>query len=184
MATAPTGRVALFSIKPQYAEAILGGSKKVEFRRTALAKDVSHVVVYATSPVQRVVGAFEVEGVEVAVPSTLWQTYGSVGGIRREDYESYFSGAERAYAIKVRRPRAWSQSLCLQDLSPGLRPPQSYQYLRDAALARIEPLLVDGNRTGPLHWLLDGAVGRAVTLHGCLTRPVRQRLHLRLGTRP
>jgi len=142
MATTATGRVALFSIKPQYAEAILAGSKEVEFRRTALAADVTHVVIYATSPVQRVLGTFEVAGVEQATPTSLWTSYGRVGGIGLEDYLDYFTGAETAYAIKVRRPQTWTEPLALEALSPGLRAPQSYQYLRDEALARIAPLLL------------------------------------------
>ncbi len=62
MASAAIGRVALFSIHPQYAEAILAGTKSVEFRRTPLADDVTHVVVYATAPTKMVVGIFEVDG--------------------------------------------------------------------------------------------------------------------------
>lgn len=158
MATSTPRRVALFSIKPQYAAAILAGTKKVEFRRTALAEDVSHVVVYATSPVRQVVGTFEVGGVEKAAPSALWRTYGSVGGIKREDYESYFVGTEHAYAIKVHRPHAWSRPLCLHDLDPGLRAPQSYQYLRDTALATVEPLL-DGRGSSVLHRLIEALAG-------------------------
>ncbi|MDP3712160.1 MAG: ASCH domain-containing protein [Mycobacteriales bacterium] len=150
MADTATGRVALFSIKPEYATAILDGSKEVEFRRTSLASDVSHVVIYATSPVQRVVGTFEVAGVESALPAALWTTYGRVGGIGLENYEDYFTGTDSAYAIKVRRPRSWAQPLTLDELSPGLRAPQSYQYLRDDALARIGPLLEpDPRRTLP-----------------------------------
>lgn len=141
MAATATGRVALFSIKPQYADAILSGSKEVEFRRTALAPDVSHVVIYATTPVQRVIGAFEVAGVEEAPPAALWDVYGRVGGIARDDYMGYFRGAQSAYAIRVSRPSRWAQPLSLQDLSPGLRPPQSYQYLREDALNRVWPML-------------------------------------------
>lgn len=152
MASTATGRVALFSIKPQYAEAILKGTKKVEFRRTTLAPDVSHIVIYATTPVQKVIGTFEVDGVDRARPSTLWDTYGGVGGIDRSDYMDYFEGSDSAYAIRVRAPRTWTQPLALADLSPGLRAPQSYQYLRDEALAKVVPLLT-GERASLLERL-------------------------------
>lgn len=141
MADAATGRVALFSIKPEYANAILDGSKEVEFRRTSLASDVSHVVIYATSPVQRVVGTFEVAGVESAVPEELWANYSHVGGIGHAAYTGYFAGTDTGYAIKVRRPRLLDTPLRLDDLSPGLRAPQSYQYLRGEALKRVTPYL-------------------------------------------
>lgn len=141
MASATTGRVALFSIKPQYAHAILDGSKEVEFRRTSLAPDVSHVVIYATSPIKKVIGTFEVAGVERALPEALWRTYRSVGAIARDDYTGYFEGTDTAYAIKVRSPQQLLHPLDLSDLSPGLRAPQSYQYLRDGALAKVTPFL-------------------------------------------
>ena len=38
------------SIHPVYANAILTGDKKVEFRKRRLAADVTHVLVYATAP--------------------------------------------------------------------------------------------------------------------------------------
>ena len=53
-------RVALLSIRPEYAEAIFAGRKTVEFRRAPLADDVSVVVVYVTQPVGRVIGWFTV----------------------------------------------------------------------------------------------------------------------------
>lgn len=143
MAATATGRVALFSIRPQYADAILTGSKEVEFRRTALAADVSHVVIYATTPVRKVVGAFEVAGVDAARPAALWESYGPVGGIQQSDYMDYFEGTESAYAIKVRHPRRWDEPLTLEELSPGLRAPQSYQYLRNEALAKVTPMLTE-----------------------------------------
>ncbi len=52
----------LLSIKPKYAELIFDGSKKFEFRRTIFKNiQVKTVVVYASSPVQRVIGEFQIE---------------------------------------------------------------------------------------------------------------------------
>ena len=51
---------ALLSIKPEYAEKILKGEKLVEFRIVAFAQEVSKIFIYATSPVCRIVGEFEV----------------------------------------------------------------------------------------------------------------------------
>lgn len=159
MADTATGRVALFSIKPQYADAILDGSKEVEFRRTSLASDVSHVVIYATSPVQKVIGIFEVAGVESAVPDELWDTYSAVGGIARDAYAGYFAGTDTGYAIKVRYPRLLDTPLRLDDLSPGLRAPQSYQYLRDEALKKVTPYLGSATRQTLLERLARTTAG-------------------------
>lgn len=147
MAPPTTGRVALFSIKPQYAEAILGGIKEVEFRRTRLAPDVSHVVIYATAPVKKIVGMFEVAGVDCARPRSLWRTYRRVGGIDAADFNDYFTGIDFAYAIKVRAARRLTVPLDLSKISPTLRPPQSYQYLPTQMVATLLHHL-DGSVSG------------------------------------
>ncbi len=46
------GCIALMSIHPQYANAIVEGTKRVEFRKRPLARNVTHVIVYATAPVK------------------------------------------------------------------------------------------------------------------------------------
>ncbi|TCJ21654.1 ASCH domain-containing protein [Nocardioides jejuensis] len=130
------GRVALFSIHPRYAEAILTGTKKVEFRRQGLPADVTHVVIYATAPVQRVVGAFEIEGIDCVPPSAAWSQYGDVGGIEEDPFFDYYDGAEAAFVIRVRDARRFDAPVALADIADGLRPPQSYMYLTDERLSR------------------------------------------------
>ena len=51
LASQPDRRIALMSIRPQFAAAILDGSKRVEFRKRPLAADIGTVVIYATKPV-------------------------------------------------------------------------------------------------------------------------------------
>ena len=62
MARTAHPQVALLSIHPVYAQGIIDGRKTVEFRRRAFGKSVTHVVVYATAPVRKVVGAFTARG--------------------------------------------------------------------------------------------------------------------------
>lgn len=143
MAATATRRVALLSIKPAYAQAILDGRKHVEFRRTPLSSDVAHVVVYSTSPVQRVIGTFEVDGVDNEPPDVLWDRYSHVGGIDRDAYDRYFSGCTSAYAIKVRRPVTLPAPVLLAEVRQGLRAPQSFQYLDDEAAGRVDVRLLE-----------------------------------------
>ena len=51
--------IAFLPIKPIYANRILEGSKRYEFRRTRLRQDITHVVIYSTSPVKKIVGIAE-----------------------------------------------------------------------------------------------------------------------------
>lgn len=149
MAEGTVGRVALFSIHPTYAEAILNGTKTVEFRRTPLADDVTHVVIYATAPVQRVVGTFEVAGVESMRPTTAWRNFRKVGGIDRAAFQSYYEGAAMAHVIRVRRAQRLPEPLSLADLDPDLRPPQSFQYIDPRTIMGCEGDQGHPDNSGP-----------------------------------
>jgi len=148
------GRVALFSIRPIYAEEILAGRKRVEFRRRPLPDDVTHVVIYATAPVSQVVGAFEVENVDCTTPSKAWQHYHEVGGIEQDAFDSYFDGTEQAHVICIRQVEAVDRPFPLSEIDELLRPPQSFLYLRDRRLLRTSHLL---QRTTPDASLLASA---------------------------
>jgi len=144
------GRVALFSIHPRYAEAILDGSKQVEFRRQGLPEDVTHVVIYATSPVQQVVGMFEVAGIDKVSPTRAWRQYNRVGGIEKTAFERYYTSANHAFVIRVRNPQMFPSPFSLADLDENLRPPQSYLYLRDELLDRTRVLAGHSSTRGPV----------------------------------
>ncbi len=129
-------KIVLMSIRPVFAERLLDGSKRYELRRTRVqlsAGDV--VVVYASSPVCAVVGAFVVRGVELDSPSAIWRRHGGALGIERHEYCDYFEGAVQACAIAV-GPRVRCEPLLLSELRAqirGFRPPQSYMFCRDRA---------------------------------------------------
>ncbi|HEY3548523.1 MAG TPA: ASCH domain-containing protein [Propionicimonas sp.] len=117
------------SIHPQYAERLLDGSKRVEFRKRPLAPDVTTVLIYATMPVGQLVGAFEIDGYDISSPSAVWETHKSHAGITRSDFRRYFSGHRRAVGILVRDARRLDRPLPLSELDDTLRPPQSFRYL-------------------------------------------------------
>ncbi|GAA1955212.1 ASCH domain protein [Nocardioides panacihumi] len=122
------------SIHPQYAQAIMAGTKKVEFRKRRIADDVTHVIVYATAPVSAVVGVFEVSGQTTTTPTSLWRRFKKVAGISRDGFDAYFEGRDSATGITVGDVTVLDEPLCLQgDLGIG-RPPQSYQYVNPTGL--------------------------------------------------
>lgn len=129
MAGATDRRVALFSIHPHYADAILRGDKRVEFRRRGPSSATSHVIVYATAPVQRIVGWFRVEAVEEETPSTLWERFGVVGGIELEEFDRYYGRRSRGTAICVADPSRLVRPLAMDAIAGSSRPPQSYRYV-------------------------------------------------------
>ncbi|MDX6451829.1 MAG: hypothetical protein QOH16_1878 [Gaiellaceae bacterium] len=134
MDTYAVERVALLSIRPEFAEAIFTGRKVVEFRRSRLAPDINRALVYATSPTARVIGWFSVSGISESTPDGLWRQFRRHGAIRRRDYFDYFEGASRAYGIRIERATRLGEPVLLDALEPGLRAPQSFQYLSASRL--------------------------------------------------
>lgn len=132
MDSRPHRRVALLSIRPHFAEAIFGGRKKVELRRTGFAQPISHVVVYATAPIRRVVGMFEVAKVDRDHPARLWRRYRSVAGVEAEFFHHYYEGLDEGVAIVVGATARLTEPLPLSAINVSSAP-QSYCYL-DAEL--------------------------------------------------
>lgn len=89
MADRTPRRVALLSIHPRHANAILRGEKLVELRRTSVAADVAQVLIYATAPVQAVVGWFDVDGVDADSKTGIWDAHGAVAGVTRQEFRDY-----------------------------------------------------------------------------------------------
>lgn len=141
MAGAASGRVALLSIHPRYADEILAGRKRVEFRRRPLPRDVTQVVIYATAPVARVVGAFQVEAIDSTTPSEAWQQYHQVGGIEQEAFDAYYDGTDTAHVIRIREVEPAKTPFALSEVDESLRPPQSFTYLRERRWTRARQLI-------------------------------------------
>jgi len=137
---AQVGRVVLMSIHPEYAQAILDGTKRVEFRKHPVADDVTHVLVYATAPVSAVVGAFTVTGQDTEHPRSLWRRFKKVAGISRDGFFAYYEGRASGTGIRIGERLAPEAPLSLPDAFGVPRPPQSFQYL---ARDRVETVLGD-----------------------------------------
>ena len=132
------GAVALISIHPRFANAILDGTKQVEFRKVAFKRSITHVLLYATAPIQQIVGYVEVADVEERSPAALWQRYHEVAGIEREAFFAYYRGKATGVALKVRRPQRLLRPLPLKELHRGATPPQSFLYSTADALRRLQ----------------------------------------------
>ncbi|MCO7544674.1 ASCH domain-containing protein [Stutzerimonas nitrititolerans] len=122
----------LLSIKPEYAEKILQGKKKYEFRKAIFKNpNVKTIVIYATMPVGKIVGEFDFDEVLTDSPSAIWSETRNFSGISKSFFNSYFSGRKTAHAIKVREVRRYEKPLPLTNLVPSGSAPQSYRYLYD-----------------------------------------------------
>lgn len=119
----------LLSIKPQYADKILNGDKRYEFRRLLYkSPNVDKIVIYATSPVMKVVGEFDVAQVHSMALEELWAQTMKYSGIEKNFYDSYFKGKDIGHAIEVKDAKRYSKPKQLKDYDIT-HPPQSFVYL-------------------------------------------------------
>ncbi len=91
----------VLSIKPEYADKIFDGTKKFEFRRAIFKNDsLKTVIVYASSPVQQVIGEFEIERIINCDIDDLWDQPQDFSGITEEYLYQYFANKVRASQFK------------------------------------------------------------------------------------
>jgi predicted transcriptional regulator len=119
----------LLSIKPEYAEKILSGEKLYEFRRAVFKNpSIRKVVIYASSPVQKVIGEFDIDCIISLEVEDLWNETKKYSGIEKDYYDQYFNGKDIGHAIKVKKARRYKRLLGL-DAYNVKAPPQSFMYI-------------------------------------------------------
>ena len=120
----------LLSIKPEFAEMILSGAKRYEYRKTIFKNnEVETAVIYATLPIGKVVGEFQIGGILEDTPAALWERTKEHAGVSEDIYQRYFKGCETARAIQVANPKRYAQPLSLLEATGSTVAPQSFRYL-------------------------------------------------------
>lgn len=136
-------KAVLISIHPKYVSKILNGTKRVEFRRVWAAQQITHLVIYSTSPEMEVKAIVKVNEVLTVSKSSLWEIakeYG--GGLTRDELRKYFHGVSKGHAILLSEIRNLKKSLSLAEAIPGVRAPQSYVYLTDEQFDSIQSMIL------------------------------------------
>lgn len=124
---------AILSIKPIYANQILAGTKKVEFRKRKFKEDVRRVYIYASVPVKQIVGYFTFSTIDEDTPVNLWEKYKEVGGIAQDAFFDYYAKNDSGCALVIKTVTPFKQAKSPNDFIDDFVPPQSYVYLDTAA---------------------------------------------------
>lgn len=122
----------LLSIKPEFARKIIRGEKEYEFRRTTFSDPsaVEQVIMYATAPVQRILGFFSFSEVVTGRPEDLWRRFKDASGIEdRHRFMEYFSGTATGFALKIDWVESLDDPLDPRDYVENFRPPISFNYV-------------------------------------------------------
>ena len=121
----------LLSIKPEFASKILKGLKKYEFRRAIFRREgIKTIVLYASSPISKVVGEFEVDGILCDNPKRLWRKTKKHAGLSENKFFEYFSSKRNGYAIKIKNCKTYKKPMALEKFALST-PPHSFLYLRN-----------------------------------------------------
>jgi len=120
----------LLSIKPKFAKEIFSGHKKYEYRKVIFKRrEIKTVVLYATMPVGKIVGEFEIDSILEETPLEIWNKTKDYSGITEDFFFSYYKGKDKSFAIKIKSFVQYRIPVCPYSLFPNFKAPQSFQYI-------------------------------------------------------
>lgn len=121
----------LLSVKPQYAEPIVKGLKRLEFRKKFSSKTTKNlkVYIYSSSPTKAIIGECKISKVlklELKELRILWDR----SGVDEGSFDSYFKNCNEGYAIFFDECQEYEKSVPLSFLKVNLmNPTLSYRFL-------------------------------------------------------
>ena len=133
---------ALFiSIKPEFIEKILNGTKTIELRKSAPnIKKNDLIILYSTSPVMSIMGTCRVNEVVTAGPFKLWKDYSCFMGIDEKRYFDYFDGRDLAVGILLKEVEKMEEVIPLsliRNKFKNFHPPQAFRYFDKNSLNHL-----------------------------------------------
>lgn len=121
-------KAVLLSIKPEYVEKIVQGTKKFEYRKRLAKENVSIIYIYSTFPSMKVVASVQVIGRLSGSPTSLWEKTKTMAGISRAKYRDYFHGCKTAYAYELGEVEIFESEKNISDFGLEIAP-QSFAYI-------------------------------------------------------
>lgn len=120
------------SIKEQYVNQILEGTKRIELRKCRPNVNAGdEIIIYCTSPVKAIVGTAQVQDVITHTPDQMWRLHSKALGIARKDYFEYYNSSEKAIGIVLSDVNRLYNNIGLSRIKkqlPCFTPPQTYKY--------------------------------------------------------
>ena len=119
----------IISIKPKFAQMILDGSKRYEYRKSIPQRhDIQKVYIYATKPIQAIIGEFTLDGIIDDSPQKVWAATARQGGITEAFFNDYFKGRNKAYALKIGKVIKYSEPIDPKKIITDFTHPQNFMY--------------------------------------------------------
>lgn len=125
----------ILPIKPLFAEKVLSGEKKYEYRKKLCQKEINKIYLYSTSPVKMIVGEAEVVDKMRMDKDLLWAKTRGQAGITKEFYDQYFARQDYACAYKIGDVKSYSRPIALHRI--GIEHvPQSFIYVDEIEIEK------------------------------------------------
>lgn len=122
--------IIMVSTKPECADILLNDqSKNVLFCKIAPANAVKRVLLYATAPVQMVIGEFDLEKIEMLEADKAWKKYGSKSCMSKKQFDEHFQDSENVYAMISKESFKYSKRKSLESFNMS-KGPSGFQYLK------------------------------------------------------
>lgn len=115
-------------IKPLYADKIISGEKKYEYRKRLCKDSIDKIYIYATSPVKKIIGEVKVLQKLNQKKEILWEISKEESGVSKEEFFKYFQKNKIGCAYYLGEVQKYNQPLTLESI--GIKhTPQSYVYI-------------------------------------------------------
>jgi len=122
----------ILSIKPKYANAIIRGEKKYEFRKFCFkSKNIKNIYIYSTAPVKKIIGLFITHNIIRDSPKNLWNDYKDFSGLNEIEFFNYFKNNQVGYAIEINELLEFESAVDPREIIPGFTAPLSFCYIDD-----------------------------------------------------
>ena len=118
----------ILPIKPIFADAILCGKKKYEYRKRLCTKEINKIYIYATAPIKMIIGEAEVTDKLIMDKNKLWEKTKMHAGITKKFYDQYFEFQEYACAYEIGMIKRYEDPIALINIGIEYAP-QAFVYV-------------------------------------------------------
>lgn len=118
----------LLPIKSKYAQRIIAGEKKYEYRKVSCSKKVKSLLLYNTAPIKKIVAEVEVLDTFKGTPRDVWEKTKVFAGISEKDYFEYYKNHEFAVVFSLGKVEVFDPEKDLIEYGVS-HSPQSYVYI-------------------------------------------------------
>ena len=121
----------LLSIKPKFADMILDGIKRVEYRKALASIANDRILLYATAPIKKVVGEVKVKRAGRGDnKDAVWACYLDCSGITKEEFDEYFKNKKYASWYFLEEPIRYKKPQNIRYFG-AKSAPRNFVYLKD-----------------------------------------------------